>query len=202
MKVCVKCNQEKASMYFSKHCSTLDGLRNSCKECNELYKKQYRKVHSEKIKHYNELNKERTKQWRKKNSVKLKEAARIYYDNNRDKIRSSKREYTRNRRNFSPLFKFSENVRKLIGNSFKFSKGQKKGKKTETMLGCTIPELREHLAKQFKDGMTFENHGQWHIDHRIPLASAKTQEEVEKLCHYTNLQPLWASDNIRKGNKT
>ena len=50
--------------------------------------------------------------------------------------------------------------------------------------------------------MSWENHGEWHIDHKKPLASAKTEEELKKLCHYTNLQPLWALDNIRKGAKT
>jgi hypothetical protein len=49
--------------------------------------------------------------------------------------------------------------------------------------------------------MTWDNYGKWHMDHIYPLSLAKTTEEIEKLCHYTNLQPLWAVDNIRKGNK-
>jgi hypothetical protein len=61
--------------------------------------------------------------------------------------------------------------------------------------------LKKHLEIQFIEGMSWENQGKWHIDHKIPLSSAKTEEEVYKLCHYTNLQPLWAEDNLKKGSK-
>jgi hypothetical protein len=67
--------------------------------------------------------------------------------------------------------------------------------------------LKEHIEKQWEDGMSWDNHGlgpnntTWHIDHIIPLSSATTEEEVYKLNHYTNLRPMWGSDNIRKGNK-
>ena len=71
------------------------------------------------------------------------------------------------------------------------------------MIGCTPEFLKEYLEKQFKSGMTWKNHSLkgWHIDHIIPLNSAKTPEVVEKLMHYTNLQPMWAEDNIKKSNK-
>ena len=49
--------------------------------------------------------------------------------------------------------------------------------------------------------MSWENQGKWHIDHIIPLSSAANEEELYKLCHFTNLQPMWATDNIRKGSK-
>jgi hypothetical protein len=70
-------------------------------------------------------------------------------------------------------------------------------------VGCTPQELKEHLEKQFKEGMTWDNHGMygWHIDHIIPLSSATTEEELYKLCHFTNLQPLWAEENLSKGNR-
>ena len=69
------------------------------------------------------------------------------------------------------------------------------------LLGCSYEEVREHLSKQFTEGMSWDNYGEWHIDHIIPLASATTEEEVLKLYHYTNLQPLWAKDNLSKGCK-
>jgi hypothetical protein len=79
--------------------------------------------------------------------------------------------------------------------------GAKKPTKTEIMLGCTYVELRNHLESMFKDGMSWDNKGKWHIDHIIPLSSAKTPEEVIRLCNFKNLQPLWEQDNKKKGNK-
>ena len=76
-----------------------------------------------------------------------------------------------------------------------------KKNKTFEIVGCTPEFLKEHLEKQFVDGMTWENRNEWHIDHITPLSSAKTEEELYKLCHYTNLQPLWAEENLKKGNK-
>ena len=71
------------------------------------------------------------------------------------------------------------------------------------MVGCTPEFLKEYLEKQFKPGMTWQNYTRkgWHIDHRTPLDSAKTPEDIEKLMHYTNLQPMWWRENIIKSNK-
>jgi len=77
----------------------------------------------------------------------------------------------------------------------------KKSNKTFELIGCTPQSLKEHLEKQFVEGMTWNNRNEWHIDHIIPLSSAKSKEEIYKLCHYTNLQPLWAEDNLKKSNK-
>jgi hypothetical protein len=68
------------------------------------------------------------------------------------------------------------------------------------LLGCSPAHLKAHLEAKFTEGMTWMNYGKWHIDHVKPLASAKTESEVYPLCHYTNLQPLWAEDNLRKGD--
>jgi hypothetical protein len=81
--------------------------------------------------------------------------------------------------------------------------GSKKDRKTFDIIGCTTQFLKEHLENQFVGDMNWNNHGLfgWHIDHIIPLSSAKTEEELYKLCHYSNLQPLWAEDNLKKSNK-
>lgn len=70
-------------------------------------------------------------------------------------------------------------------------------------LGCTIPELQDYIAAKFERGMSWENHGQWHLDHIIPLDSFDLldDEQYKRACHYTNLQPLWAKENIAKRNK-
>jgi hypothetical protein len=74
-------------------------------------------------------------------------------------------------------------------------------------LGCTIQNFMAHIESQFKDNMDWTNHGEWHIDHVIPLTYKENPEDVlteditiERL-HYTNTQPLWAADNIAKGNR-
>ena len=79
----------------------------------------------------------------------------------------------------------------------------RKTNKTFKMVGCTPKFLKEYLEKKFKPGMTWDNHtiNGWHVDHIIPLDSAKNEEDVKRLMHYTNLQPLWALDNIKKSNK-
>ena len=84
---------------------------------------------------------------------------------------------------------------------FMKSKNITKKNKTFEIVGCTPEELKKHLENQFTDGMSWENHGLigWHIDHIIPLSSAKNEDDIIKLCHYMNLQPLWSLDNIKKG---
>ena len=74
-------------------------------------------------------------------------------------------------------------------------------RKNNNILGCSFEEFKIYIEKKFQSGMTWQNHGEWHLDHVIPLASAKTKDEVIKLCHYTNYQPLWAKDNLKKGAK-
>ena len=80
-------------------------------------------------------------------------------------------------------------------------KGWNKSKKSIEILGCTKEQFAKHIESQFKEGMNWSNKGEWHIDHIIPLASAINKQEVYKLCHHTNLQPLWAKENLCKGAK-
>ncbi|HEC39341.1 hypothetical protein LCGC14_1312330 [marine sediment metagenome] len=83
------------------------------------------------------------------------------------------------------------------------AKGLKKDTELKKILGCSVLELMKYLESQFEAGMSWEKHkvDGWHIDHKIPLCSAKTKREIYKLWHYTNLQPLWAIDNLKKGGK-
>ena len=110
--------------------------------------------------------------------------------------------YKKERLKTDHIFKFKGNVRSLIKNSFKRGTNQlRKDAKTETILGCVIEEFTLYIESKFIDGMTMKNHGKWHLDHIIPLSKATTKEEIIKLNHYTNFQPLWAEDNLKKGNK-
>lgn len=104
------------------------------------------------------------------------------------------------RRKSDALFNLTCRVRNLIQQSFS-RKNKSKSLTTIKILGCTIPEFKKHLESLFVDGMSFENAGAWHIDHKTPLATAKTKEDVIRLCHYSNLQPLWKIDNLKKGHR-
>lgn len=87
-------------------------------------------------------------------------------------------------------------IRSAVKNNYKAAA-------TAELLGCSIEYLKYHLEFQFKQGMSWDNYGKWHIDHKIPCASFDLSDpEQQKICfHYTNLQPLWMLDNVRKGDK-
>ena len=103
-------------------------------------------------------------------------------------------------RRSTPLGSLINRVRCRTAGAFR-ARGIKKGSKTEEILGCEWAILKSHIEAQFTEGMTWENRNEWHVDHRIPLASAKDRITLVKLCHYTNLQPLWWRDNLAKGAK-
>lgn len=104
----------------------------------------------------------------------------------------------RNRYKSDPKFRMVAIARAQIASAFKRSGFSKSGS-TAKMLGCSFDELKRHVEGQFSKGMGWHNYGDWHIDHRIPISSAKTLEELEYLLHYMNLQPMWAGANMAKG---
>jgi hypothetical protein len=170
-KQCRICQQVKPSGEFSKHALNKDGLKSECKACVKEYNE----------KHKDYINK-RNYEYFKEKGVHLQRINRA------------------NRRKTDPLYKLKCTIRSRTRSAFK-SKGFKKNTKTEKMLGCDWNTSKQHLERQFTKGMSWDNHGEWHIDHIIPLSSAKSVEELTKLAHYTNLQPLWAKDNLSKGSQ-
>lgn len=95
---------------------------------------------------------------------------------------------------------FKTQMRVMVCNALA-KKGYNKGTRTEKILGCSFDFLKQHIERQFLDGMSWDNREEWHIDHIIPMASATTQEEAMALNHFTNLRPLWAADNLLKNDK-
>jgi len=120
------------------------------------------------------------------------------------KWRSKNREYAatyeRERKKRDPIFKMTRNLRTRLYYGLK--RKQKSGHLLD-LLGCSILELKQHIEAQFQNNMTWENYGEWHIDHIKPLASFDLEDDsqLKLACHYTNLQPLWAKDNLSKGAK-
>ena len=134
-----------------------------------------------------------------------KDAVRLWRKNNIEKVKEHSKkykilEYKKNRKTTDSLFKLKCNIANLIYYSIK-NKGYSKSSKTHKILGCSIDYFKNYLEIQFTKGMSWENAGEWHLDHIYPVSLAKDKEELIRLNHYTNFQPLWAKDNIKKGNK-
>jgi hypothetical protein len=139
---------------------------------------------------------ERRKLYRAKNAAKIKLAKQKYGAENRDKIAKALAE----RRARNPIARLANSMRRSIRRYL--DAGQKGEMSSFEIIGCSKDDLRKHLESNFRRGMTWQNYGSyWHIDHIVPLISAKSPEEVKKLCHWTNLQPLTAFENISKGSK-
>lgn len=121
---------------------------------------------------------------------------------NKNKLRISFKEKERVKRKMQndPIFKIGRNIRSLIRCSFR-NIGLRKNSKTVSILGCSIQSFKQYIESKFKEKMSWENKNLWHLDHIIPISLAKSEEELIKLNHYTNFQPLWAAENIRKSNK-
>lgn len=148
--------------------------------------------------------KEKWKIWAEANKEKLNAKAREWAKKPENKLKINKRLriYMKDRKHNDPIFKLKGNVRSRISIYLR-NRNIKKFQSSWKLVGCTTQKLRTHIEKQFKPGMTWKNykHDGWHVDHIIPISRARTKEEIYRLCHYTNLQPLWAKENIRKSNK-
>lgn len=195
-KICRECKEEKNICEFNIY-NKVKGYRiNVCKLCKSKYQKEYNKNTSE-------IRRKIKKEYRIKNSNFIKLKKKKYYEENKEKIREYKRKWETDKRKNNLLFKLKQLVRGRIYKFIKSTNGKiYKSNKTFDIVGCSPEQLKEHIEKQFTDGMSWELMGKYiHIDHIIPLSTSNTQEDMYKLCHYTNLQPLWAEDNLKKGDK-
>ena len=180
------------------------------KEKIAIQKKEWKKRNEEKVKlsekkYYLKNREKRIKYQREYRSIhqrEQREFSRKYYFKNKERLSKNNTRNARERRKTNPSFKILESLRRRMLHALK---GKNKSASTMNLLGVkNIEIVWQRLESLFQDGMTRENHGIWHIDHITPCTAFDlTDPEQQKKCfHYTNLQPLWASDNIRKGNKT
>lgn len=134
------------------------------------------------------------------NKQKQKETTKQWKNNNKTKINEYNKVYFLERYKSDPIYKLKMMQRNRIRIGLK---NLPKSSKTCELLGCSFIELKDYIEKQFSDGMNWSNMGKWHIDHIIPLAAFDLSiEENQKIVfHYTNLQPLWAEENLKKGAK-
>lgn len=186
-KKCQKCLKYKLTKYYSKDSGAPDKKYRWCKTCAYAHKVLYRKnnPNSRKVEYIN--NKEKLTKKRKEWGAKNKEYLRKYY---------------RKRQQENELLRIQHRLRNRFREVLMRNK-KSNSKSVLKAVGCTIEFLKLHLESKFKPGMNWTNNNMkgWHIDHIVPLARAKSKLDVIRLFHYTNLQPLWAKDNLSKGAK-
>jgi len=177
----------------------IDGTINlKCDHCNKkIVSKRKRKYCSDTC---------NTNAYRERHKNIINARSRKYNKNNRDKRTAHNREWCKNNRD--KVIEYRERIENRIKANLRSRlsravKRQLKGGSAVKDLGCSIGELRSHLEDKFTEGMSWDNYGKWHIDHIKPLDifDLTNSEDLKVACHYSNLQPLWATDNLSKGAK-
>lgn len=179
--VCHNCNKEKEIIEFHKDKTQKNGFKTACRECRSFQAK-IKRFKNNTLKQKIKLQKSDIE------ILQIKNKKRIYNTN-----------YQRERYNKDSIYKIKNNLR----SRFKMALKSTRGGSAIRDLDCSIPELKQWLEQQFKEGMTWGNHGEWHIDHIIPMSKFDLSDpkQVKKACHWFNLQPLWAEENLKKSDK-
>jgi hypothetical protein len=138
--------------------------------------------------------------YRERNKSKISAQNSRWHSKNRERVRERKREYNR-RRYKNPQNRIESSIRRRIG---KLLRGTLKPDHSEALLGCSFEEFMNYIAAKFKPGMSMENYGRkWHIDHIMPCSAfdMRDEEQARRCFHFTNMRPMWAKANMRKGSK-
>lgn len=176
--------------FFSYKNKKMNLWSSECKQCEKAQKKAYQKAYHQ----------------RPEVNAQVKAQKKAYYQ--RPEVKAQVKAQNNKRYHTDPNYKWAMNIRILTWRAYK---GNVKPAPSEELLGCSPKLLQLWMALQFTEGMTLENHGngwngngktQWHIDHYVALNSFDLRFEIERrqACHWTNLQPLWAEDNLSKSD--
>jgi hypothetical protein len=200
VKKCPKCNLTKDCSLFAKSKRQFDGYQSYCKECKKEVNKIFwqnrcfkKPIHGTKF----------CTKCKADKSVNLFFASRRRGDGLASRCKPCAQEYCNKDSNERYLNNIQYRLAKILRSRLWWAlQGQKKVGSAVKNLGCTITELKKHLERLFQPGMSWDNQGKWHIDHVRPLSSFDLTniEQLAMACHYTNLQPLWAEDNLKKNN--
>lgn len=194
-KICIKCKIIKKIEEFGIRRDSKDGLRNECKSCRKKISNKYYSNNKDIID-------KRNKNWKLKNSDKNKKTNKEYSKKWKENNPNYRKEYDNNRIKNDLIFRLKKNIRCAVYNSLT-KNGYTKRSKTYEILGCSYEKLKLHIESQWQSWMNWENYGKyngelnfgWDIDHIICLSSAKTEEELIKLFHWNNCQPLCSKVN-------
>jgi len=224
VKLCNKCKQTKPFEAYHKDRTRSDGYHHFCKSCVKLAdKKRYSNntlLMRERSKYHYQTNKEKIKDQQRQRYIKNKDRYKTWSNNNKDLIRGYIKQwsknnrnkinsYRKNRRQTDPKFTIVENLRNRL-RSVVSIKGLGRHEAVQSWLGCDTDYFKNYIQSKFEPWMTWENKGKfnnkpkfgWDLDHIIPISSAKEREEIIKLFHYTNIQPLCSYINrcIKRDN--
>lgn len=227
MKICSKCKNSKNFSDFGNWKYSKDGLRNYCKDCSRNEGKKYREKNKDKIKekskkYYYENHdkikvylksdsrKKSKREYYDRNKGKVKEKSSKYYYDNIEKVSNRNKEYRKTDKykksrsvyikNWSKSNKHIITWRQLLYRALSYI-GKNKENKTIKYLKYSAIDLKIHIENLFEEGMNWENHGEWHIDHIKPISSFDIDSEPSEINALSNLRPLWALDNLSKGSK-
>lgn len=213
-RICKKCHVEKDLSEFQSHRENPDWVMWTCKECKRLKNNEYSMKRNEKDREKvnvrnakwaaenREQDLERRRKYNREHKQELAKAGKTCRLKKIEQYRKTAREHVKERRLNDLDFRLAGVLRGRVWSALR---GRNKSARTMEMIGCSITQLKEHLEVRFSVGMNWKNYGKfgWHIDHRIPCASfdLSKPEEQRRCFHFTNLQPMWAVENIRKGAK-
>lgn len=187
---------EFATRKYTQKTGVVESFKTSCKVC---YKKRQREamalLYADPEYRKKKQAKMRARYHRKKMGLKLPRPPRQTYE---EKM-VYQRKYQRKRRQNDPKYRIRKNLRSQL---WSFLKGKTKKSRMRKLVGISAEEFRQHIEAQFLEGMSWDNYGDWHLDHIVPCESFDlTDAEKQRECfHYTNVQPLWGQENGRKGS--
>jgi hypothetical protein len=199
-KICSKCKIEKTISEFYRDTNKKAGIKPYCKVCSNLYTSIWKSKNKEKTKDTKKKTYEKNRDYYKKKSNE-------YYYLNKEKIRERLQNNKQERYARLKFYRYSNSgVRIQRSISSALSKMINKTQTTSMYLnkfGYSIEELKSHLENKFKEGMSFDNYGEWHIDHITPKSwfNCENEDELINCWSLENLQPLWAEENCSKGNR-
>jgi len=223
MKKCNKCLLFKSLDDFSNDASKKDGKRTICASCTSASHAIYAAAHQKDIKrkqkewyqlHRPDILRKSSKHYRGNREAILENVKEYRIENRTTILKKKKSYYRKHKKAINQKIKKLHNLQKVRDPSYRAlwnlrnrlyyaitRNGNFKSAHTLALLGCSRLDLKKHIESLFQSGMSWENYGQWHIDHIKPCKSfdLSCKEEQEKCFHFSNLQPLWASENLSKG---
>lgn len=196
MKTCRKCEELKFNDEFYTRKDRPCGFKSVCKLCDRAISERWKDKNPERTR---ELSRNSAEAFFRKNPERVRQTARDAYAKDPAARIAYQTGYIKRRLLVDPGFKLASYYRRRVSKALKVNT---KCCHTLGLLGCSIPDLKEHLERGFKPGMSWENYGEWHVDHIKPCARFDLSDHTQqRACfHFSNLQPLWGIDNLKKSD--